>query len=168
MAFDIRPSSASPRSNHWELRPYGAIGTFQAHVSVERAIEITSSMWNVRRCSVGVVWTWYHLVRTQLQCPAGTFCSIFELSQATRGTLCLQKLAVRAVLRTGTFITTCWIFTRSRPTARAHPGQQRLGGRASDVPVPKIRVTSYRVTVDLSFEITHQSVTTSGVAPSVQ
>lgn len=58
MAFDIRPSPASPRSNHWELRPYGAIGTSQAHISVERAIGITSSMWNVRRCSFGVLEAW--------------------------------------------------------------------------------------------------------------
>jgi hypothetical protein len=39
-----------------------------------------SSMWNVRRCSIGVVWKWHHSMRTQLQCPAGKFCSIFELS----------------------------------------------------------------------------------------
>ena len=37
------------------------------------------SILNVRRCSFGVVWTWHHSMRTQLQCPAGRFRSILEL-----------------------------------------------------------------------------------------
>jgi hypothetical protein len=46
---------------------------------LESTVPSTSSRWNVRRCSFGVVWTWHHSMRTQLRCPARNFCSILEL-----------------------------------------------------------------------------------------